>query len=325
MPETPRAIWSGILSFGLVSIPVELHSVVRPARTSLRMLGPDGGPLQRRYRCPAHDRLLEPEEIVRGHEEEDGSFLVVEDEELQALEPKRSREIELQRFVPRDQISPMHLVRPYLLLPAGENTKAYRLLAQTMDEAGRVGIATFVMRGHAYVIAISAHEGLLRGETLRYASELRGPEDVGLPPAPRRSDAARTRAFVEAIEAEPVVELEALLGGDEEADRVAALAREKQARGEVVEVDQDARPDGEDEEAGVVDLMQLLKERLLGGTEGAAGDGAGPAQVARRRPARAALEDKSRQELYREAQALELPGRSKMSKSELVEALTARR
>src|SRR5690606_12970362 len=162
-------------------------------RVPLRLLGPDGQPLARRYFCSADGEPLSGDDIVRGYEWEDGSYTVVDDEELDALAPEKSRDIDLRRFVARDEIPAELLERPYVLAPAGESTKAYHLLARTMERTGRAGVATFVMRGKEYLAAIFAEGGLLRAVTMRFVDELRTPEDVGLPPVQRVSAAARKR------------------------------------------------------------------------------------------------------------------------------------
>ncbi len=151
------------------------------------MLGPDDQPLVRRYFCSADGRALTRDDIVRGYENDDGSFTIVADEELDALAPRKSRDIDLRRFVAREEIPRQLLERPYVLAPAGESTKAYHLLAATMEKAGRAGIATFVMRGKEYLAAIFAEGGTLRAVTMRFADELRTPHDVGLPSVARPS------------------------------------------------------------------------------------------------------------------------------------------
>jgi len=308
MPEemeeaTPRGIWSGILSFGLVSIPVDLHSITHPRRHRMRMLGPEGERLQRRYYCPEHERVLQSDEIVRGYEEDDGSFIVVDDDEIAALEPKRSREVDLQRFVPADQLSPLYVKRSYLLLPGKDSQRAYRLLARIMEETERVGIGSFVMRGHTYVVAITSARGILRAQTLRQADEVRSPEDVGLPDPPDQIDRQRVRAFVEAIDSLSIEAFDPAITEDEDETTLLAAAREKQEEGDVVEVPEES----DDEGSSVVDLMALLKERLLGPPSSAASS--------------STLHDQTRQELYERAQELGIAGRAKMTKEELIDAI----
>src|SRR5262249_3827435 len=134
-----RPVWSGSLSFGLVTVPVDLYSAQRSTGVALRMLGPDGTPLARRYVCPKDEKPLDSEEIVRGYEVAKGRFVVVSDEELEALAPRSSRDIELKRFVEQDEIDPAYFVRTYFLVPR-DQTKAYRLLAEIMEQTGRAGI-----------------------------------------------------------------------------------------------------------------------------------------------------------------------------------------
>jgi DNA end-binding protein Ku len=195
-----RAFWSGISSFGLVSIPVELLPAHRTSRGALRMLDADGTPLARRYYCPADETEVEPEHLVRGYELDSGKVVVVTDEELEALAPKKSREIDLRRFVDRDSIDPLYFERSYFLAPGADSGKAYRLLGTVMERSRRAGIATFVMRDKEYLIAIFAEGGLLRAQTLRFADEVRGARDVGLP-RPAKVDASAVKRLNRAVSA----------------------------------------------------------------------------------------------------------------------------
>jgi DNA end-binding protein Ku len=255
-----RSLWSGSISFGLVTVPVELYSASRGAPAPLRMLGPEGRPLARQYVCPRDGEVVEADELERGYEVRDGEFVVVTDEELEALAPRRSREISLERFVPRRDVDPAYYERSYFLVPGAEQTKAYRLLAEAMEASERAGIAEFVMRGKPYAVAIFAERGILRAETLRFGDEVRSPRDLGLP-APGKPAAAKVKAMTKRVRelAEPSLD-EAELR-DDEAERLLALARRKHERGEdVVEA---PAPPAEDEEGGeVIDLMALLRERL---------------------------------------------------------------
>ena len=188
------------------------------------MLGPDDQPLVRRYFCSADGRALTREDIVRGYENDDGSFTVVADEELDAFAPRKSRDIDLRRFVAREEIPRQLLERPYVLAPAGESTKAYHLLAATMEKADRAGIATFVMRGKEYLAAIFAEGGTLRAVTMRFADELRTPNDVGLPSAARPS-ADRRQEMERALAELTGDELDTTLLDDEYAARLLELAQ----------------------------------------------------------------------------------------------------
>jgi DNA end-binding protein Ku len=307
-PEGPKAFWSGTISFGLVSVPVALYSATRSSTgLSLRMLAPDGVPLRREYVCPKHERALEPDELVRAYELDDGELVVITDEELEGLAPEASRDIEIKQFVEREQLSPLLFERPYFLLPSTTTIKPYRLLALTLEQSGRAGVASFVMRGHQHVVAILAEGGLLRAQTLRFAEQLRTPETIGLEDAPARVDAARVKQLRAVIRkhAEEDIDLDELT--DETRERAVALAERKLAEGRDVVEQPEAEPGAE---AEIIDLMEVLKQSL--GRPPTSPPPAAPTS----RPA-----ELSKQELYEQAQALEIEGRSKMSKQELQDAI----
>lgn len=320
-----RAFWSGTLTFGLVSVPVDLFPANRSGRVTLRMLDEDGTPLGRRYYSPKTGREVPNDRIVRGYEIEPGKFVVVTDEELEALAPEKSRDIDLRQFVSADALDPIFFERGYLLTPGGGSTKAYRLLAETMEQTGRAGIATFVMRGKEYLVAILAENGILRAETLRFHDETRRPEDVGLPEMgrPRRARVDRLRKQIRARTAKTFdpSQLE-----DRYAARVRQLARKKQAQHEdVIRVPETPA----EEEPDVIDLMEVLKRRMRGRAEqpGQAG-GRGqrpsrrqPAEPAAARRAQGPLAARSKKQLYERAKELNVSGRSDMSKDELIEAI----
>ena len=256
----PRAFWSGTITFGLVSVPIDLYPAVRARRAPMRMLGPEGRLLQRRYYCSVDEEALTNDEIVRGYEWPDGSFTIVTDDELDALAPRKSRDIDLQRFVSRDEIPPKLLERPYVLAPAGDSTKAYRLLAHTMERSRRAGIATFVMRGKEYLAAIFAEGGLLRAATMRFSDELRTPDSIGLPRA--RKSGADDHSIEIALAKLKADDLDREALRDDYTDALLALAEKKRDENrDVVEIEERAREDDE-ESADVIDIMSVLKERM---------------------------------------------------------------
>lgn len=263
-----QGVWSGSITFGLVTVPVELFSATRRTGVALRMLGPDGTPLARRYICPAESRTLSDDEIERGYEIEEGSFVVVTDEDLEQLAPRRSRDIELTRFVPRNSIDPIYFVTPYIVLPSSEQTKAYRLLAETMEATQRAAIANFVMRGKAYPVALFADRGVLRAETLRFGDEVREPAEMEIV-ASETVDAGRVAEMKRAIGKREESQLDEHELVDHSSERTLELAREKLARGDgVVKIEAApqqaaAEAEGEDEDGGqVVDLFALIRKRL---------------------------------------------------------------
>lgn len=264
-----RAFWSGTITFGLVSIPVALYAANRASGVSLRMVAPNGTPLVRRYYAARDDRELDADDIVRGYEVEKGKFVRVDDDELERLAPERTRDIDLRQFVTLDEIDPMYFERAYYLVPTGGSNKAYRLLAQVMEETKRAGIATFVLRAKEYLVAIMAERGILRAETLRFADELRTPEDVGLP-APVAAPAAESRKMEREIAKRMDDALNPRDLKDASAERLLKLAKKKLRAGEDVV---DAETAGTGEESGgrpVIDLMEVLKRRMAGAEDEAA-------------------------------------------------------
>jgi DNA end-binding protein Ku len=166
-------------------VPVNLFPANRSSQAHLRMLSSEGEPLSRRYYSEKTERDLDADQMVRGFEIDKGKYVVITDEELDRLAPEKSRDIDLKTFVPEESIPPVHFDRGYFLTPASGSEKAYKLLAETMEKGGKAGIATFVMRGKEYLVAIFAEHGILRAETMRFPDELRSAKDVGLPKKPK--------------------------------------------------------------------------------------------------------------------------------------------
>jgi DNA end-binding protein Ku len=258
-----RGFWSGSLSFGLVSIPVNLITAERTSRVALRMLGPDGTPLRRRFFCSKHNEALEQADIVRGYEVEKDRYVVVTDDELRALAPKLSQEIDLTRFVPLDEIDPMHFEHGYFLVPNKKSGKAYRLLARIMEDRKRAGIATFVMRGKQYLVAIIASGGVLRAETLRFADELRSTDEIGVAPTSQASPDA-IAAFEKQIDQLRADALAPDELDDTQTQKLLELIETKRSRGADVIAARDVRFE-DSSGAQIVDLLQYLKDSIAGG------------------------------------------------------------
>jgi DNA end-binding protein Ku len=263
--STFHPFWSGTIAFGLVSVPVQLYPANRNTRPRLRLLDQDGTPIQRRYFCPKHRRDVHPEHIVRGYEVADGKYVVVHDDELETLEPKKSREIDLRQFVARNEISPSYFERSYYLTPAGESTKAYHLLADVIERSGLVGIATFVMRDREYLIGILAEVGILEAVTLRFHDEMRSSDDIGLT-RDRKPNAKAVAEFARAIQSRSAEELPLDEMGDEYADLLRGLIQRKHKREEdVVEVASEEEPDMDDSEPGYENLLEVIRRSLHAG------------------------------------------------------------
>jgi len=254
-----RPFWSGTLTFGLVSVPVNLFPANQSNRAPLRMLGPEGEPLARRYYSQKSERDLDPDEMVRGYEYKKDKYVVISDEELERLAPEKTRDIDLTRFVPAESIPPIYFERGYFLTPDEGSEKAYKLLAKTMEQTDQAGIATFVMRGKEYLVAIFSDHGVLRAETMRFADELRSPADVGLPKKPK-VPTATVRKFEKLISSKAKKEIPRAKLEDDQAARLLKLVKKKESkRANVVEVEAESKDEGK-----VVDMMEALKRSMRG-------------------------------------------------------------
>jgi len=223
------------------------------------MLSADGEPLARKYYSEKTERDLDADQMVRGYEIEKGKYVVVTDEELERLAPEKTRDIDLKRFVPEESIPPVYFERGYFLTPNAGSEKAYKLLAETMEKEGKAGLATFVMRGKEYLVAIFAEHGILRAETMRFPDELRSPADVDLPKK-KKVPPAMVRKFEKLIGNKSKKQLSARKLGDEQTEKLLKLVKKKSAqRKNVVEVETDKRDEGK-----VIDLMAVLKKSLAG-------------------------------------------------------------
>ena len=258
-----RSFWSGTITFGLVSIPVDLFAAVVPRQKSMKLVDEEGHPLGRRYWCPKHEKVLDDDELVRGYETDAGKMVVITDEEFASAAPEKSRDIELKRFVAVDDIPPYFFDRPYFLAPDERAGKAYALLAETMAKTGKAGIGSFVMRDHEYLVAIVSEQGMLRAEVLRYLDELRTPEAVGLPKA-AKADAARVRALAKEIDALAEAKIDAAELADLEAETLRKFAEQKAKSGKGVISMADLEGDEDDaaSSAQVIDLVQVLRDSL---------------------------------------------------------------
>jgi len=168
-----RPIWSGSISFGLVTIPVRLFTAVREKRLHFRTLhDQDKVPLKQKMYCPADGKEVHPEHMVKGYEIEKDRFVVVRQEELEAAAPKRTKAIEILDFVELDEIDPLFFDRPYYVAPKPEGAKPYKLLLEAMEKTGKVGIAKVVMWNKEYLAALRPLDDALVMETMHFNDEV---------------------------------------------------------------------------------------------------------------------------------------------------------
>ncbi len=176
-----RPLWSGSLSFGLVNVPVQLTSAARDLDYHFHQLhAKDKAPIEQRRVCSAEDQEVTWEEIGHAYDL-DGRQVVVTDEELASVQPRKTRTIEIEAFVELADVDPIYFEHPYFLVPAGESEgtlRAYRLLVEVMGRQERVALGRFVMRTKEYLVAVRAREGALALTTMLFGDEVRRTKDI---------------------------------------------------------------------------------------------------------------------------------------------------
>jgi DNA end-binding protein Ku len=178
----PRSLWSGAISFGLVNVPVKMMTAVSPKDVRFNQLhAKDNSRIQQKRFCADEGVEIPFDEIVKGHEVRPGQYVVIAPEELDGLDPAATHTIDILEFVDLDQIDPVYFDHPYYLVPDTRAEKAYALLAQSLENTGKVGIAKFVMRTKEYLAAIRATKGALVISTLLYGDEVVPLETLDVP------------------------------------------------------------------------------------------------------------------------------------------------
>src|SRR5215212_12207959 len=178
----PRAIATGQIAFGLVSIPVKLFSAAETSeKISFNMLHKDcGSRIQQQLFCPTDERTIDRSEIVKGYEFSKGQYVLFTEEELKALEEKTTQQIDITEFVKSDLIDPIYFNKPYYLGPDKGGSRAYSLLARALKETGRWAVAKYAARGKGYLVVIRPLGKGLVMQQLYYPNEIRSMDDLDL-------------------------------------------------------------------------------------------------------------------------------------------------
>jgi len=191
-----RALWSGSLSFGLVNVPVQLVSAARDLDYHFQQLhDKDKVPIEQRRVCSKENEEVTWEEVAHGYDL-DGKQVVVTDEELGSVQPRKTRTIDVEAFVDLGEVDPIYFDHPYFLIPAGDSEgtlRAYRLLVETLADQDQVAIGRFVMRTKEYLVAVRARERVLALSTMLFHDEVRPAKDVesgGKKPSKKQLDTA---------------------------------------------------------------------------------------------------------------------------------------
>ena len=255
--DVPRTIWKGALSFGLVNIPVGLYPATSDKSIHFNQFE-DGTSDRIRYK-KVNERTgkeVPQDRIVRGFDLGGGEYVILSDEELEQAEPKKSRQIEISDFVGLADIDPVYFRSSYYLAPEGAGAdKAYALLRQAMAEAGRIGIATLVMRNKEYLVAIRPEDDALALHTMYFSDEVRAPgREFSVPDTEDVTDRELSMAqlLIESMESDWDPERY----HDTHRKKVESLIEEKRSGHEIVIQEEPEAP------AKVVDLMEALNASI---------------------------------------------------------------
>ena len=170
----PASVWSGYLTFGLISMPVRLFSGARSTRIGFHMLHRDDNTrVKQQLYCPNDERVVERSEIVKGYEFRKGEYVVIEPDEIKKIEPKTAKAMEILEFVKEEEIDPVYFESSYYLAPEEAGKKPYALLSRAMTESGYLAVAKLAMHNREYTVLLRPHEGGLMLHTMYYQDEIR--------------------------------------------------------------------------------------------------------------------------------------------------------
>lgn len=318
----PRAIWKGAITFGLITIPVKIFTAVGRTgkeKLDLHLLhSKDGTRIHYDRTCEKGHEDIDWDEIVKGYEYEKGKWVEITDEDLEALELESMRTIDVVTFAPLDQIDPIYFDKTYYVIPEEGSVKAYKLISDALEDEGLVGIAKVAMRDREHLTALRLKDGMLVMETMHWPEEIRDTKFDELRKRPKVSD--RERKMARQLIRQLADDFDPTQFKDEYHKALKKLIRKK-IEGEEIVVAEEPEPEREQ----VVDLMEALRASVDAARRGekpkapkrarskSAGDGKGTKEE---------LSALTKQELEERAKELEISGRSKMDKKELVAAIS---
>jgi DNA end-binding protein Ku len=275
-----RALWTGSLSFGLVSIPVEIHTAVRDRGPHFRLLRKsDKSRIHFQRVAEKDEKVVAWEDIVKGYEVAKGQFIALTPEDFEKAALKKDRVIDIMDFVEANAIDDRYFNKPYYLLPAKGGDRAYALLREAIKESGRIGIAKFVMRAKQYLAAIEAIGDALVLSTMRFRDELARLEEFDFP------ETAKIQKRELQMAQRLIEEFAAKWDPDKYTDdyraNIMKVVEAKRAR-----TKPDLEPESDPQSAQVIDLMERLRKSL--GTKRAVTAKAAKAPAPRKTAKRAA-------------------------------------
>lgn len=252
----PRAIWSGAISFGLVNVPIKLFTATSQKDVRFHQLhDKDGARINQKRVCSKDGEEVPLEHIVKGYEISRDKYVLITPEELDTLDPKASRTIDIQDFVDLDEIDPVYFESTYYMVPEKGATKAYALLLEAMRKSKKVAIARVVLRQKQHLVALRPVRNALSMETMLYADEVIAPETLeGLPEGVEVTD--RELAMAQQLIDSLATDFKPEQYRDDYRERVLAMIERKAEGQEIVAAEE------EEEAPPVVDLMAALEASL---------------------------------------------------------------
>ncbi|HEX8647255.1 MAG TPA: Ku protein [Thermoleophilaceae bacterium] len=269
----PRSIWTGAISFGLVNVPVKLYSAVSKKTVRFHQLHEsDGVRIQQKRFCPADGEEVPYDEIVKGYEISPDRYVVISPDELEALEPRKTKTIDIEDFVSLDEIDPLYYDHPYYLLPGQGAQKPYKLLVEAMRQANKVAIARVVIRSKEQLVAIRPVGDVLAMASMNFADEVVDPDSFDEAPGEdvetRKREVEMAQQLIDSLTSE----FDPSKYHDTYRERVLEMIEAK-AEGQEIAV----QP-AEEEDAPVPDLMAALEASLAAAKKDKpSGDGNGGA------------------------------------------------
>jgi DNA end-binding protein Ku len=251
-----RALWKGSISFGLVNIPIELHTAVREHRPRFRMLhARDKSPVRFERICLRDGQPVAWEDLVKGFEYQKGHFVVLTKEDFRAAALEKTRTVDILDFVKAEEIDDRFFETPYYLLPGKGGERAYALLREAIRESGRIGIAKFILRDAQHLCAVEAIEDAIVLTVMRFADELADIKQFDFPAAEgvRKTELDMAKALVNSLAAE----WDPAKYTDQYRENLLRIIQAK-VKGKEVELE----PSEEPRQAEVIDLMERLRRSL---------------------------------------------------------------
>lgn len=266
----PRSIWSGAISFGLVNVPVKLFTAVRKKDVRFHQLHEkDGGRVRQKRVCSIDGEEVPYEEIAKGYELGEGKYVMIDPDELDTLDPEATHTIDITDFVELERIDPLFYDSNYYMVPDERGGKPYRLLLEAMRDAGRVGIATVVMRTKQYLVAVRPVGEALVLTTLNFGDEVVPQDELEGLPTGRTQVGDRELKMAHQLIDSLAAEWEPDKYHDTYREQVLELVEKKAEGKEIVAPVEPEKP------APVIDLMAALEASLAAAkgeaTEKAAG------------------------------------------------------